>query len=242
MPVNYAPLSCLIIGIDLSNRRQKKCSIWTVTHHPKPISYPLFNLWFSSLHLARLHTTHHVKDWNTQAESFKEDSQARKSTWCASGVRRVAKDRGGYAVCSVGLVISEPFKNSQERPRLCLWSSYACFSVFVLRLKVRRLHVEAEGPVWKHSEISHTAVWGVCVHTGGLLLCVNVWHRVSACDSLRWAYWCVCMCPSTCICIHEQFVCASHVCLNKWTLYYDDLYWGKWEGDFKAINNHAYSS
>lgn len=31
-------------------------------------------------------------------------------------------------------------------------------SVFVLRLEVLRLLVDAEGPGWKHSEISHTAV------------------------------------------------------------------------------------
>lgn len=62
LPVKYPTLFCLLIPVDLSNQPQaEKCSTLTVTHPPGPISSPLFNLWFSSLHLACLHTTHHVK-------------------------------------------------------------------------------------------------------------------------------------------------------------------------------------
>lgn len=205
--MKYPPLSCLIIAVDLSDHRQKKCSIWTVTHHPWPISQPLFNLWFSSLHLAWLHTTHHVKDWNTQAESLKEDSQGRKSTWCSSVVRRAVKSRiepRGYTVCSLDLLLSEPIKNSLERDRGCVYGvGVLCMFLCVC--------VETGGPkascwCWGarlHSEISHTAVWGVCVHTGGVLLCTNVWHSAES-VSMWQASRLVCKCVS------------FHVHLNPW--------------------------
>lgn len=118
--VKNPPLCCLQIAVDLSNHRQKNAAFELTLSILGPYRILSLSLWFSSLHLAWLHTTHHVKDWNTHTESFKEDSQGRNSTWC-SPVVKIRIEPTGYIVCSLGLVLSEPIKNSLERHQGCVY-------------------------------------------------------------------------------------------------------------------------
>lgn len=150
----------------------KKCSIWTASHQPQPISSPLLNPRFSSLHLADLQTTHRVKDWNTQAEGFFcffLRSQCRKSTWCSSVVKSRIELR---VLCSLQRCSLSPLKNkktlSGQRLRWCLWSWSVMYvpPVFVLRLEVRRLRVDAEGARLENTVRFLTQLSEVsCVHT-----------------------------------------------------------------------------
>lgn len=66
----------------------------------------------------------------------------------------------------------------------------------MLRLEVLRLHIDAEGPGWKHSEISHTAVRCLCVHSGAVF---------SACDSLKGV--------DVGVCMHYAYMCIMSIYL-----------------------------
>lgn len=72
-------------------------------------------------------------------------------------------------------MLSEPIKTSLERHEGCVYREEVLCMFLCVYVEKGRIQVDAEGPGWKWvGEISHTAVLGVCVSSGGLLLCVKL--------------------------------------------------------------------
>lgn len=112
------------------------------------------------------------------------------------------RSRAALASCSLS-----PLKTLWRGTKVVFMESkcYVCFSVFVLRLEVVRLHVDAEGPGWKNAVRFLTQLSEVSVSTLLLwtrpLLCINVWHRAPSFSKVSRS---VCMCAS------------FHMHLNPW--------------------------
>lgn len=168
--VKYLPLSCLIIAADSSDRGQKRSAAFELPLTSLSPYRLLSSTHDLALYIWQIYKPHTASKTGTPRLKgfvfFKEDSQCRKSTWCSSVVKsRIELGRSrSLQRCSLS-PLKKKKKPSLERGRGRVYGVGAlCMFLLCLCWDWRSEKASCwcwGGPAGEHSEISHTAVWGV---------------------------------------------------------------------------------